>query len=786
MIKNLFTVALRSFLRQKFYSALNILGLASGLICALFIFLWVTDEMNKNMFHREVDKIFHIVSNLTLSDGEVLTWHITPGPLADDIRDNIPEIEMAVRTQEMGPHLFQHQEKSFSEKGLYADPDFFRLFSFEIIAGKPSTDPLDVSHVAISRRLAEKLFGSTDAIGKTIKVNQQNDYTVTAIFENVPHASSIQFDYILPFEVYKKRRGDGFNWGNYDHPLYVKLTDPTLAGQAIQKINDRRAAAAKAANDTDHVDFYIQPISDAYLYGNFQNGRPVGGRIEYVRIFTIVAIFILVIACINFMNMATAKAANRSKEVGIRKVVGAQRRSLITQFIGESMFLSLIAMILAVGVVYTTLPLFNMLVGKHISIQFTDPHFVFGVIAITLITGFLAGGYPALFLSSYRPAEVLKGATTMVSGGTLRKSLVVFQFTLTVILVASAFVIYNQIGFIMTKNLGYEKGAVFSFSGPGSFLKSFEIFADEALKNPAIQHVSKANESLVQVNNQNSSLDWPGKPENSEQFFRTVVVDYGFMETMGLKLEDGRYFSKQFNDTNNVVLTRRAVEVMGMKDPIGEQVSQWGVQGKVVGIVSDVHSRSMHEAIDPVVFLCKPEWTGRIFVRFDRAKTSEAIAHIEGLYKKYSPEYPFNYSLLEDDFARLYNNEKVTASLALGFTLMAIMISGLGLLGLAAYTSERRRKEISIRKTLGASVPGIVVMMSRDFTKLSLIAIFIGCPIAWLVMEKFLEGYAYHTVLSWETFAITSIIILAISLITVIYQVTKAATANPVEALRNE
>lgn len=787
MIKNLFTVALRSFLRQKFYSLLNILGLASGLTCALFIFLWVKDEVNKDRFHRDSDHIFRIVSNLRLTDGDVITWNITPGPLADDIRDNSPEVALAVRTQDIRGALFQHEEKSFSENGLYADPDFFNLFSFEIIAGRPSTDPLDVSQISISRRLAKKLFGDHEPIGKSVKVNQQAEYNVSAVFENIPEESSIQFDYIIPFEVYKKRRGDGFTWSNYDHPLYVKLTDPLLANQAIKVINERRAAIAKASNDTDNIDFFIQPFADAYLYGHFENGIPVGGRIDYVRIFSIVAVFILVIACINFMNMATAKAANRSKEVGIRKVVGAQRKSLVFQFIGESLFVSFLSMLLAIAVVYTALPLFNLLVDKNISIDFTDPAFLAGVLGITVATGILAGCYPALFLSSYRPAQVLKGAVHPGQGaGALRKGLVVFQFTLTVILVASAFVIYNQIEFIVHKNLGYQKGSILTFSAPGTFFQSFENFRNDALAFPAIQSVSRANESLVQVNNQNSSVIWPGKPDDSEQFFRTVVVDYGFMETMELKLEDGRYFSKQFNDTNNFVLTHRAIEVMGLKDPIGQQISQWGVGGKVVGVVSDVHSRSMHEAIDPVIFLCKPEWTGRAFVRFERAKTAETVAQLGQLYKRYSAGYPFNYSFLEDDFQELYKSERVTASLALGFTLMAIIISGLGLLGLAAYTAERRRKEISIRKTMGASVAGIVTMMTRDFTRLSLIAIFIGCPVAWLMMERFLEGYAYHTTLTWETFAVTSLIILTITLFTVIYQVTRAAIANPVDALRNE
>jgi putative ABC transport system permease protein len=786
MIRNFFTVALRTFLRQKFYSLLNVLGLATGLISALFIFLWVKDEVNHDKFHRDGESIFRIVSNLRMQNGEVITWDITPGPLADDIRDNIPEVSLAVRTMQTGPELFQYQDKSFSERGLYADADFFRLFSFEVISGKPSIDSGDVSHVSISRRLAEKLFGNDEPIGKTIKVNLSNDYTIASVFEDVPNESSIQFDYILPLEVFRKRRGEGFNWGNYDHPLYVRLGNPDLASQAMEKINQRRKMLAEG-DDRSNVEFFMQPFQDAYLYGHFENGRPVGGRIEYVKLFSLVAVFILVIACINFMNMATAKAANRSKEVGIRKVVGAQRKSLIFQFIGESVFISCVAMLVAIGVVYTALPLFNILVGKQITVGFTDATFLFGVMGIVLLTGFLAGSYPALFLSSYQPVRVLKGtAHGATGGGALRKTLVIFQFTLTVILIASALVIYDQIGFIMKKNLGYEKGSVITFSGPGSLLGSFESFKNEALQFPAIKHVSKANESLVQVYNQNSSLTWPGKPEDSEEFFRTVVVDYGFMETMGLKLEDGRYFSKQFNDTSNFIVTRRALEVMGLRDPIGQTISQWGFEGKIIGVVNDIHSRSMHEAIDPVVFLCKPEWTGRIFVRFEGQETRKAVDYLANLYKKYSPEYPFNYSFLEDDFERLYRNERITASLALGFTLMAIIISGLGLLGLAAYTSERRRKEISIRKTLGASVTGIVAMISGDFAKLTLIAIGIGCPIAWLAMEQFLSGYAYHTELQWQVFAITAISIVLISLITVAYQVIKAALANPVDALRNE
>jgi hypothetical protein len=363
---------------------------------------------------------------------------------------------------------------------------------------------------------------------------------------------------------------------------------------------------------------------------------------------------------------------------------------------------------------------------------------------------------------------------------------VIFQFALTVILIACSLVVYNQIQYILNKDVGYSKQAIVSFGASGELRKNFQSFKNELLQFPGIQGVSKTDNSLVHVNNQNGSVTWPGKPEDSQVFFRTVCVDYDFLETMGVQLLQGRLFDKARNDTSTFVLTERAVEVMGLTDPIGTKISQWDNPGTVIGVVRDFHSRSLHEAVDPVVFMLRPEWTWLIVVRFDKNATQESLTHLGNAYKKYVPEFPFTYSFVEDDFEKLYNNEKVAGTLALGFTVMAIIISGLGLLGLAAYTADRKRKEISIRKTLGASVSGIVSMMSKDFAKLSLIAAVIGCPVAYYLMELFLQGYAYHTELRWELFLITAILVLIISLITVIFQVTKAAIANPVDALRNE
>ncbi|HYG01948.1 MAG TPA: FtsX-like permease family protein [Chryseosolibacter sp.] len=783
MLRNFFTTLLRTVLRQKFYAGLNLAGLATGLICVMFIYLWVMDEYNKDKFHHEGEKIYHIVSNLNISEGEIITWTVTPGKLAEDIKENEISAELVVRVSGQQTVIEASGEK-FLEKGFYADPDFFTLFSFPVIKGKVNENNEDISWIAVSDVLAEKLFGAEEPLGKLLTLNNNNTFTVAAVFRHPGSESSMQFSFILPYEIYKRNRGAGFNWGNYDHPTYVKIR-PDKVALLAKSINER--AAKRADGDGGSVEFYMQPFRDAYLYGKFENGKPVGGRIEYVRIFSIVGIFMLLIACINFTNMATARAASRAKEVGIRKVIGAVRKSLIFQFIFESIILAGIATFIALLVVYTLLPAFNLLVSKTISLELTSPSILIGLISVVLVTGLMAGSYPAFFLSSYQPAHVLKGSMAhQFSGAALRRLLVIFQFSLTVILIASSIVIYSQISYIRNKNLGYERNAVVRMQISGKLYDQFKVFKNEAVNQPGIVSVARGNESLVQVNNQNGSFHWPGKDENDNTFFRTVVADFGYMETMGLTLKEGRLFSESHHDTTTFILSERALEVMGVENPIGMEVNQWGFKGEVIGVVSDVHSRSLHEAVDPLVFMCKPEWTGVGFIKLDPTNIETGLASLETTFKRFTDEYPFNYTFLEDDFDKLYNNEKVTGILALGFTIMAIVISVLGLLGLAAYTADRRRKEISIRKTLGASVTGIVTMVSSDFIRLSIIAAVIGCPLAYWLMEKFLAGYAYHTPLDWKIFLFTAVAITAICIVTVTFQVVRAAIANPVDALRNE
>jgi putative ABC transport system permease protein len=781
MLRNYFMVALRSFLRQRLYSLINIGGLSAGLVCVMLIYLWVNDEIQKDRFHKDIDHIFRVASSIDPDNGEIITWTHTPGPLAEDIRENISQVEMAARTMSSGGQLFQFEDRRTLGNGLYADPEFFNIFSFEILIGSSTPIGIDKNSIAVSESFAQKIFGEADAVGKIIRYQNQYDLEVKAVFKDIGTESSIKFDYILPFEIFKEIRGDGFTWGNYDHPLYLKLTDASKKDEVTKIINERRS---KLDDQPDNVKFYIQPFADMYLFSTFENGLPVGGRIKFVRLFTLVAVFILMVACINFMNLATAKAATRAKEVGVRKVIGAQRRSLIVQFLMESTLMCMVSMVLALLAVYLALPLFNILISKKIEANFLSPDFLVVSATIVLLTGLLAGSYPAFYLSAFKPVSILKGTwLSSFTGASLRKGLVIFQFTLTVILGVSALVVFRQIDYIRSKNMGYNRHGVLTFPNR---VKEFDAFRAEALQLNGIINVSRADNTLVYVRNQNGSVDWPGKTDNSNVFFRTVCVDYDYLETMELNLLEGRFFSRDFADSGNFVVTKRAVDVMGLTNPVGQKIKQWGMDGTIVGVVEDFHSQSLQQDIDPIIFFHKPQWSGTAFVRFDGQKTEQVIDALTPLLKKYNPEYPFEFTFLDDDFERLYNNEKVISSLANIFTILTMIISGLGLLGLAAYTAERRRKEISIRKILGATVLTLVAMMSREFIKLSLVACLIGCPAAFYLMTKFLEGYAYHPDLGWDIFVITAVGTLMLALLTVIFQVAKVAMSNPVESLRTE
>lgn len=784
MLKNYFSVAIRNFLRQGFFSFLNVAGLAVGLACTFVIYLWINDEISKDKFHADINRIHHVVLNLNNPEGTI-TWQSTPGPLAEAIKTGIPEIEYVAPVANDGSRLFKYKELTFLPNGYFTDPDFFKIFSYKIIAGDASNPLPNPSSIVLTNSLAKKLFGNEDPIGKIVNVRSENDLMVTAIMEDITDESSLQFEFIAHFDVHKKYRQQ--DWGNSDYPLYFKFRDADFnVKETQQKINDHVASILEL-NDEDkkRLTYYIQPFADRYLYSSFENGFPVSGRIKYVQIFSVVALFILLVACINFMNMATARAAVRHKEIGVRKSIGAQRSSLTLQFIGESILVSALSMLLAIGIAEISLPIFNTLVDKQISIHYLQPEYYLPIIIIVLLTGILAGAYPALILSGVNPISALKGVSGSVTKGVfLRKALVVFQFAISVVLIVSSLVMYKQIDFIQSKQLGFDKENVITFTGRG--IKDFTLFKDQLSKIPGVSGTSMANQSLIEIPNQNSSFSWTGKPEDSHLYVRTLVVGYDFMETMNFTLAEGRFFSEALNDTANVIINKKLASLMNVQNPIGLTINQWGKLGKVVGVVEDFHGRSLSEAMDPMVLLCYPQWTGTYYVRVEPGRTQEVLSKMESIWKTASPQFPFEYTFLDSQYEKLYRQEQVIGKLSAVFTCMAIFISSLGLLGLAAYATERKKKEISIRKVLGATVAELIAMMGKEFVMLTCLALLVGCPVAYYFMQNFLQGYAYHVELGYMIFVGTGAGLLMVTLFVILFQVTRAAVANPTNNLRSE
>lgn len=782
MLKNYLTVVLRNFLRHRFFSFINIIGLTTGLACTMLIYLWIKDEMGKDRFHRDIDRIYHVVTNVHNPE-KTLTWAITPGPLAEEIQTNIPEVIYAVHVANDGPCSVQQGPENFLLNSHFTDPEFFKIFSYKILKGDASHPLPDPGSVVITQSTARKLFGSDNPVGKVITVREENDLKVTAVMEDVPANSSMKFDFIAHFDVHKKYREQ--NWNNYDYPLFIKFREGADIAAVTDKINAHMATLFKHTEEQKKQQaYYLQPYGDSYLYATFENGFPVGGRIKYVRIFSIVAIFILIVACVNFMNMATARAGIRHKEIGVRKVIGAQRRSLIGQFISESVLLTTFSMFLALVLVELALPFFNELTLKRIDVQYHDPEFFIPVLLIILFTGLLAGSYPALVLSNVNPVRVLKGSgNSVMQGALLRKALVIFQFSISVILIVSSLIIYQQMDYIKSKNLGYTKENVLII--PVRNTKDYGALLHQMRQVPGVTNASRSNQSIVEVYNQNNSFHWKGKPEGN-LYVRTIRVDYDFVETVNLKVMEGRSFKEEFNDISNVIISRKLASLMNIENPVGMKINQWGTEGTIVGIVEDFHTRPMTEAIDPMVIQCEPAGADQVYVSIESGKAIEIIPQLEAVLKTASPGSPFEYSFLDDQFNNLYRDEAVMEKLALGFTTMAILISGLGLLGLASYSTERRKKEISIRKTLGASVQHLIVMMSKEFVILVGVALLIGSPLACYFLDHFLQGYAYRTDIGASAFIITTLCLAFVTMAVTLFQVTRTALANPVDNLRNE
>lgn len=792
MIKSYFKTAWRHLVRNRAFSAINISGLALGMACSLLIMLWVQDERSVDAFHANGKHLYQVYER-QYYDRKVDAGYTTQGLLADELKKVIPEVKYAsaldYAAMQGSLNTFEAEGKINKMEGSYAGTDFFSMFSYPLLQGKPETALNTQIGIAISRKMAEQFFGSpANAVGKTIRYDNKEDLLVTAVFENLPANVSRKFDFLRSWIAYVKENQWVNNWGNTSPVTYVQLRPDADPAKVEARIRDF-IYRYQPKNQGSLTELGLQPYSEKYLHSVFKDGRIAGGRIEYVRLFTMVAVFILLIACINFMNLATARAGKRAREVGVRKVIGARRGVLAGQFAGEAILLSFFSTVIAIFLVGIFLPAFNSLTGKQLSLPVAQPSFWAILTGLLVMTGLVAGSYPAFFLSSLNPVRVLKGSLKFGWGAVFfRKGLVVFQFSLSILLIVGMIVIYRQMDYIQNKNLGYDRENLVYIPIEGDLVEKYGMFKEEAGKMPGIRAISKMRNTPTVIEHHNGSISWPGKDPDLNVSFADGVVGYDFIRTMKLELKQGRDFSADFGtDSTNYLLNETAVKKIGYQDPIGQPISWGNRQGKIIGVIKDFHFNSMHQAIEPLIIRLDENWSwGTILVRIDGDKTRETLAGLQKLCKSLNPKIPFTYQFSDLEYSNLYKSEEVVSKLSNYFAFLGIFISCLGLFGLAAFTAAQRTREIGVRKTLGASVPGIVVLLSVNFLKPVAIAILIAVPISHYVMQQWLQGFAYKIDLEWWMFALADVLTIGIALLTVSVQAIKAALINPVKSLRTE
>lgn len=781
-----FKITFRSLLRHRFSTIINLTGLTTGLACTFFIFLWVNDELSVNKFHEKDDRLFRVME-MQRWGGEIYAANSTPGILAENLKIDFPEFEYAATTTWINPQLLSYEDQSFMEDGFHVGEDYFNIFTYPLLEGNADEVLKEKTSIAISRDLAVKFFGSVeDAVGKSIRYDNDRNFQVSGVFENIPFNSTYRFDFVLPFEDFKDENDWVTHWGNNGPHTFAILKEGANHLDVSAKIQDY----IKEKNDEyeSRITLFLKKYSEQYLYGRYTNGVQDGGRIEFVRLFTIIAIFILVIACINFMNLSTAKASKKAHEVGVRKAIGGNRGALVRQYIGESILISLLSMIFAFVVVILLLPQFNEITDKTIVLEITP-----GILGIgfgaALITGLLAGSYPAFYLTHFNPASVLKGEIKNSIGEVwARKGLVVFQFTVTIILIIGVIVIQKQTHYVNNKNLGYNRENVIFFNQNGSIYEKKDAFLTEIRRIPGVVSAGSTSHSMMSQNSNTMGLEWRGKNPDEQLLFENFRVDETFQETMGMELVAGRWFSKEFtNDTTKILFNEAGIKQLGftIEEAIGEKIRLWDEYDlEIVGVVKDFHFQSLHNEVDPAFFWMRDTW--RVAVRLEAGKQGETIAQIGEVYSEFAPGFIFDPEFLDKSYERLYNSEKRIGTLSSYFAGFAIVISCLGLFGLAAFTAEKRIKEIGIRKVLGASVTNIVVMLSTDFTKLVFISILFAMPIAYYFMNEWLEGFAYTIDLDFWIFGGAAVLSLVIAWVTVSSQALRAANINPSQCLKDE
>lgn len=779
MFKNYLKVALRNIRKHKGYSFINIAGLAIGMACCILIFLWVQHEVSFNRFHKNADNIYRIYTDFHYEQG-VFPFSNIPQPVASELQKTVPEINLAVRLLD-GASTIKLDDLIFYEKSiLYVDPSLFDVFTFPLVQGDSQAFLSDPFSVLLTERVAKKYFGERDPIGEILTMDQEHQVKVTGIVKNTPDNSSIVFDFLVPYSYLDATGYDTNNWDSWNCQTYVFLNKNVSLQQVEQKISN----FPKTFHPDEEAYFKLQSLKDIRLY----NLDGTMGSIKDIYILSLIALFILVIACINFMNLATARSAKRSREVGLRKVVGAKRAQIIGQFYGESLFLTVIALGIALVLAELLLPFFNRLSGKSLTLGFSENLLIYLALAgIALFTGVVSGSYPAVYLSSFLPIKVLKGSfRSSSSSSTFRKVLVVFQFSLSILLIICTAVISSQLNYIQNKDLGFDReNLIYVGMDDESIVRNFDAIKAETLKNASIRNITRTFQ-IPSYNRYSSDADWEGKSPSQNINFNISIVDPDYLDTMKLELITGRNFSWDLStDTSHYILNEEAVKRMGIDAPVGKWMDSHE-KGKIIGVVKDYHYMPFTYEIQPLILQYRPSLYRYAMIRIEGADIPQTLGFLEGLWEKFAPNYPFESYFLNEDFGAIYQNERRMGEILRYFTLLAIFISCLGLFGLASFMAEQRTKEIGIRKILGAKVSGIMVLLSKEFFKWVLVANFLAWPVAYYSMSRWLKGFAYSADIKIITFVLAGALALIIAALTVGVQAVKAAVAHPVDSLRYE
>ncbi|SNY94921.1 ABC transporter permease [Flagellimonas pacifica] len=787
MLKNYLKIAWRNFIQKKWYSFLNIGGLAIGMACSILILLWVQNESSYDTFHANADELYR----LTAIANEDFKAAVSPAGMVEELPDLIPEIKSSVRLSSPFEALFEADDQKFKEESIFfADSNFLDVFTFPLIKGNPKKALAQPDGIILTETAAQKFFGTTNALGKTIKVDNKDVFTVTGILEDIPTNSHLQFNIIMPMSYYAKTHSDLINkvWDSFNFYGYFQFQKNAISSEEdLSKMVYRINEIYTSRNEFE-ITFNLQPLKDIHLHSDLQIDVPGHGNIQYVNIFLIVAFIILIVACINYMNLATARSSKRAKEVGLRKVIGAGRRQLVFQFLSESLVISFFSLILAIGIVFLLLPAFNDLAQKELVFQMGDSSIWITLIIIALATGLISGSYPALFLSGFKPVRVLKGRLKLSKYNLLfRNGLVIAQFVVSVLLLIGTMVIYNQLNFIKDKNLGYNKSNLLYIPMEGEIWGKMDALRAALTQNSLTNDFSIMSDLPANLVTGDFDIHWEGKDPNQQILFPSVRADENFLNVFQMGLLNGRSFSRNSFENNDYIINETAVRIMGMdvENVIGKSLTFRGDKGTIIGVVKDFNFKPLQYAIEPLV-LQHGKRGSLTVIKTAPNNIENTIAALEQIYGSLNPAYPLIYNFIDTNLDAQYKGEQQMGAIFNVFALLAILISCLGLYGLSAFMAEQRFKEIGIRKVLGANATMLVNMLSKDFLKLVFIAFVLAVPLAWYTMNQWLEGYAFHIELQWWMFVLAGLIVLTVALSTVSYQSLKASMSNPIKSLRTE